>query len=613
MPYQISSSRNNNAVAILSNTAGLNQHLDGLSALLQINTDLPNDEFLTQFRAFKVQYHIINDLCQPDTGGLFWRKGISYFFKTDTQRAERYKTIVRQLKQGETTGNISYFGDNHQNKNSVCNKIETIKNEYLTKSYPNENNDNFKKDNRTYLELCNFQNNVDYKKPIQVLPATIQNLDSSSKDIFTEFVKINPQYSSITSENESSSNEINVEKIKIIDLKKGLCANLQINNNASSVTIFLDNGNNGTITPAVGEAIKQQQQQQQQQAATKIQNNFRRHIEQRVFHSTTKSFKAITNQINSQLPENQHITVSEIHLIMSTLKLINDTKLPLFLGKSSTNFSHSILIEKSENGYSVLIKPALKNADVHINKQAGTHKYVKTSGVQINLDTTKNFVDAQRIVTVSKSPNKSLKDIQLNNRYGTDLFKDGFTKVAYKDAAENPRIIFKKTYLGENLHSLKRNLSYPEKIEIATQLVNKFNWNIGDIKTGNILWDGAIATFIDTNDMLFTHTTKHDDYQKNRGDFSDNSPKKIAHQQIFSLCCALYELFNTKLNDQLQGHYWDHQPKPQGLFSPKSKRLQLPFANLVNQTYLHSIKPNSALETLKTEIRYLKTVNQPNI
>ena len=272
MPYQIRRSRNNIATSILSDTAGFNeQQLNGLSNLLKINTSLPNADFLREFRQLKTDHPIINYLCQPNTGGLFWRKGISYFFKTETQRAERYKTIVHQLKQGATTEHISYFGNNRQNKNSVCNKIETIKNEYLTKSYPNENNDNFKKDNRTYLELCNFQNNVDYKKPIQVLPATIQNLDSTSKDIFTEFVKINPQYSSITSENESSSSEINVENKKFIDLKKELCANLQINNK-SSVTIFQ---NNGTINAEVGEAIKQQQQQQQQQAATKIQAGVR--------------------------------------------------------------------------------------------------------------------------------------------------------------------------------------------------------------------------------------------------------------------------------------------------------------------------------------------------
>ena len=200
MTYQIKTSRNTTIATKLSEITLDEPQKNALVELLKLDTDQPNNEFLRNFRQLKSNNPFVDELCQRNAGRWNWGAIKYTLFVWNNGRAERYKAIINQLKEGRPADNQpSYFGDNTKNQKSVCQKIEAIKTECLAKSYHNENDDNFKKDHKIYSELCNFQNIFDYKKPIQFLPPTIQNSEHTSKNIFIEFVKINPQYSSITS------------------------------------------------------------------------------------------------------------------------------------------------------------------------------------------------------------------------------------------------------------------------------------------------------------------------------------------------------------------------------------------------------------------------------
>ena len=296
MTYQVTTSRDATIAGKLSETDLEDPQKKALVELLKLDTTQPKDEFLRNFRQLKTDNPFVNELCQRNAGHGNWGAIKYTLFVRDGGRAERYKAIINQLKEGKRADDqSSYFGKNIQNKKSICQKIETVKDEFLTQSYPDENNDNFKKDSKTYTDLCNFQDNVNYKKTNQILPLSIQNFEHTAKDIFTEFVKINPQYSSINPRNESSPSEINVEKKKIIDLKKELCTNLEINYD-SSVTIFQ---NNGTINSKVGEAIKQQQHD----FATSVQALYRMHHAKLTVNKlrTQKQIKEVETRISTIL------------------------------------------------------------------------------------------------------------------------------------------------------------------------------------------------------------------------------------------------------------------------------------------------------------------------
>ena len=169
MTYQITTTRNTAIATKLSETTLDEPQKNALVELLKLDTVQPNNEFLRNFRQLKADNPLVNELCQRNAGRGNWGAIKYTLFVRDAGRAERYKAIINQLKEGRPADEQpSYFGNNIKNKKSICQKIETLKNEFLTQSYHDENNDDFKKDRRTYLELCNFQDNVGYKKPNQI-------------------------------------------------------------------------------------------------------------------------------------------------------------------------------------------------------------------------------------------------------------------------------------------------------------------------------------------------------------------------------------------------------------------------------------------------------------
>ena len=154
MTYQIRTSRDTIIATKLSSPKLSDSDAEALAELLKLDTGQPNNDFLRDFRQLKDGNPLVNELCQRNAGRGNWGAIKYTLFVRDAGRAERYKAIINQLKDGRRSDKLaSYFGDNVENKNSVCNKIETIKNDYLTKSYPNENIDNFKKDSKAYTEL----------------------------------------------------------------------------------------------------------------------------------------------------------------------------------------------------------------------------------------------------------------------------------------------------------------------------------------------------------------------------------------------------------------------------------------------------------------------------
>lgn len=310
-------------------------------------------------------------------------------------------------------------------------------------------------------------------------------------------------------------------------------------------------------------------------------------------------------EINAQLPEDQQILPAEVIRIMQYVQTLGDhSTLPVFLVKNSVpDLKHSVLIynEPDRCGPTVLIKPLLKNGSKHPNLQVGTSKYVKTSGVQLHFDAAQGSVNIQRVVTVSRQPDLPkgrdaiIKNSHLEQSLGQQLVEQGFSKITYTDPLHNGRTLFVKPYLGENLLQWRGKLDDETKFDIAEQLLNQFNWDIGDIKPQNTLWDGKVASFIDTTQMAFTCTTRFD--QELRGRFVGQPPEKIRRQQIFGLSCLLYALFNDKPEQKLSGHYYISHSKPEMLPIDET----LPFARLVNLAYSHAEKPEILLEALKKE------------
>lgn len=341
-------------------------------------------------------------------------------------------------------------------------------------------------------------------------------------------------------------------------------------------------------------------------SALMIQRNFRMHIEQSTFNKSQLTFNTIRTQINNKLPKDQHISLEEVYILMKEIRYlsIENKNLPLFFDKGLLGIRHSLLIDKTTDGYTLLIKPAVKNGQNHPNIKSGTEKTVKTSGIQINLNRHKDIIDIQQVVTVSKLNDGWLKDQDLDQCAGKDLIKQGFSKSVFYDSAGQERIIFVKRYLGENLATWKGQLDPATKVNIAAQLLEKFDWSIGDIKPLNTVWNGKEANYIDTIDMIFSYTTRFDNYNTLCGNFIGEAPETIKPQQIFGLACLMYELFNDKPEAALVGHRFNYQPKPKQLVMDKTA----PFAATVNAAYLHSKEPDVLLQELKETLSTLKNM-----
>ena len=229
MPYSISTFRNTHIMKT-SNTMKNDDNINGLIELLKLDTSNNNHTFLTNFRELKSQYQIIKVLCEPK--GFFG--SIAYAFKSDDARADRYKTIIAQLKTGKSsqqdTNTTTYFHNNLVVKESICAKIEQIKNEYYNKTYENTNGDDYKKDNTILEELSTFNTNVGYIPKAKIM----ENVQSeSNNNVWHEYVKVNPKYRCI--QQNRDSNHYNIEGTLLSAIQTELLSSLPLHNGKPAV------------------------------------------------------------------------------------------------------------------------------------------------------------------------------------------------------------------------------------------------------------------------------------------------------------------------------------------------------------------------------------------
>lgn len=356
-------------------------------------------------------------------------------------------------------------------------------------------------------------------------------------------------------------------------------------------------------------------------------------------------------QINNRLLPDQHLTEPDMKMIVAIINnvhlLDSDNNLPLLLDKKVTGLTHALLVTKSGDRFSILVKPALKNTlEKHENKQSGTFKIVKTSGVKIDLDRSGNLTAINRAVTVSKQnrtekKNEELKRLAVYNKsseesdtpltngehpasLAANLRRDGFSEINFKDSGKNTeRTIFTKKYLGEPLLTflLKEGTGYHSRLDIARQLIEKFNWQMSDIKLANILIsDTGEVNYIDFRDVLFTYTTKNDGTRDKsmRGvyDLTDQVDRQaIPYQQIFGLCCVLYQIFNPR--DLLKGCWHNVEDIEKTRLSIRNESSdvakkkfekvlvinnEVPFASLVIDAFHERKNPEAILNEIRLEL-----------
>jgi len=567
MPYTINNNNSRNLRIQHRIADAAAKDVTALTELLKIDTSLDTTDFLSKFRNLKTQYPFINDLCQ--------RKGffgsIGYFFRGDDYRAGRYKIIIEQLKVG-SYNNVSYFQNARAFKESVCEKVEEIKNFYLAKTYKSKEDENYKEELKVFTALKNFNGNVGFKSPEVKF-----SKENTNKEAWSSFLKIYPQYNCLNARNQELDDIYNIYGKSMLSLKQEVISRLGVD---KVKNLFNDNTND--ISDEIKEAIHNKYNYVER-IFLKINKDLPQ--EQHVLPSEIWNDLGIYDSVdnicairNKDLPKDQHILPSEIWVAISKLYKATDSDLlPLFLDKASTKLHHSILIYKDAvlGTYNILIKPAIRNLDSHENIQKGSYKYVKTSGVLIKFNKSKGFEDSSQVVTVSASPFwedigiRKVKDKMLEkqpNSLKDSYIKDGFTPLQFQDNKNQQRMIFVQSYYGEDIISLltANKITTETKQVIAKQIIRNFKFSMHDIKLENMLWNGTVLKFIDYTTKTYSHPTVK--YTKETLTPSGYSTLKNSLEQnyiqIYGLCNALSQLMpnNKTLFDITQKafmHYAD--------------------------------------------------------
>ncbi len=188
------------------------------------------------------KHQLIDDLCQPK--GFFG--SIGYTFKGATYRAQRYKTIVKQIKGGiyydKQNRQYSYFQTAPKLTQSLCEKVESIKNNYHKESYRSTDDPIYKRDKQIFSALKNFNENMEYSTD------TYQNSDTqhlNTKNIATweAFINSYPEYSVIDATNQNSQN-VNINGTAINTLRQQMMENFQL---PIDTPLFIDDRRNEQI------------------------------------------------------------------------------------------------------------------------------------------------------------------------------------------------------------------------------------------------------------------------------------------------------------------------------------------------------------------------------
>ena len=244
MTYTIRNFRNDCIKRVFQRDLHPNE-LSGLEALLKFDTDLPNTEFLTRFRALKNDCQLIRDLCQHRDGFL---NGLAYNLRLPSYKADRFKNILNQLKTGKGSDDISYF-THATTKYSICQKVEALKNEYLTKCYGPDQENEMWRDERNFTELDGFNKNLDFKSYRTM--DNVSNKSDNDPEIWNQFVTVeHPEYGCITPDNQNNSSLININGRAIKELKKEIMQSFRL---PEDQDLFNENGD---LNPSVGIAIK---------------------------------------------------------------------------------------------------------------------------------------------------------------------------------------------------------------------------------------------------------------------------------------------------------------------------------------------------------------------
>jgi len=226
--------------------------IDALTELLKIDTNKSNEEFLQTVRSLKQEHPFINDLCKRRAS-----LAIFYAFKGENSRAERYKSIINQLKTGlyvkKNGENSCYFPKKDAFTQSVCEKIETIKNGYLEKTYTSTEDVDYQTDHIIFNELSTFNNNLEFK-PSKAISLKIQGKNDDDDLFFLKkFTKANPDYLCVT-EDKQNSTEVNIKGKPVQELKQEMFNKLGIK---EALPEMVTDAN--TFNKFIGKAIRQQQ------------------------------------------------------------------------------------------------------------------------------------------------------------------------------------------------------------------------------------------------------------------------------------------------------------------------------------------------------------------
>lgn len=229
------------------------QAITELASLLQLDTTKKTTEFLVDFRhtCANIKMPIIHTLFTVRRG---WLRDLLNYLQPEKTKAIRIKEIIKEII-NQLTGankakdNSRFFHDD--SRQALCNKINMVIAELLTRAYPDAQDKRFIDDTQDLNALTNLNENLG----VVANPAPMNNIQDYANDdiqIWREYAKTQPDYA-ILSFNNQNSNNINLHEKVFRHIKNDLLAHLDL---PSDTHIFTAKDK---LNPVVGQKIKLQQ------------------------------------------------------------------------------------------------------------------------------------------------------------------------------------------------------------------------------------------------------------------------------------------------------------------------------------------------------------------
>lgn len=199
-----------------------NIHLDNLSQLVALDTNLSDAEFMSKFNQLKDNNNsqLIADLCKPKGGA--WNSFKLSLATSLNQKyeVERYKTIINHLKTGISSDKVSYFGTNHELQKSFCKKIETLRANCYEKTYDKYALAAAKDLKKNFKTFTNLNNNLKYE------PQRSFEINNNQYDMWKNFTQAYPEYRSLTFANQKDEKNFIINGKSCNFLREQLCHQL---------------------------------------------------------------------------------------------------------------------------------------------------------------------------------------------------------------------------------------------------------------------------------------------------------------------------------------------------------------------------------------------------